>query len=365
MFTKIKSAIVWLKNLRTIIAEYVMEVEKEFVGKSGAEKRAIVVKRIDDLVDLPWWADTLLDLDGKFIGYMVDKVCDALNILTDGDFSDVAINSAKLGIVADAPAGLINQAHAAVAAKATKQQTVDERLEELYKLYGVQAEAEEAIRAEDDDIGAALDVPPIPQDDKWDRCIAIVGVAEGGANFDVVNGKPVLKEKSKNDKGGLTKYGITQTTLTGAYAKGVVGHCDIVKLTKDEAKHIYRTMYCDPYGWLDLPFEACLCLLDATINHGLGGTAWIAQRTCNLISASWQGHTETLGMDGKWGPKTKEGVWRIVYQGPDVFAREFLLFRRDYYDRIIARDSSQAVFKNGWYNRLKMLAKECGVASPV
>jgi Putative secretion activating protein len=261
---------------------------------------------------------------------------------------------------------------------ATKQLTVDERLNELFQQYGIQAEAVDEARSEmDEPEPVVINTPGVfptvipeavadSESDKWDRCISIVGIAEGGANFDVVNGQPVLKASAKNDKGGLTKHGITQGTLASAYAKGVVSHNGIVALTRDEAKHIYRTMYCDPYGWLELPFAACLCLLDATINHGLGGTARIAQRTCNALAKQ-----EILVVDGKWGPKTRAAVWSMVegHLEPEgcsqIFAAEFLKWRKDYFDRIIAADSSQAVFRNGWYNRLKMLAKECDVESPV
>ncbi len=119
-------------------------------------------------------------------------------------------------------------------------------------------------------------------------------------------------------------------------------------------------MYCDPYNWLDLPFEACLMLLDATINHGLGGTSTISQRACNVM-----GYAPALAIDGKWGAKTRAAVWALGKETPLVFAGKFLAWRKDYFDRIIAGDPTQERFRGGWYNRLKMLAKECGVQSPV
>ena len=179
----IKTAIAWTKDLRTQVAENVLLVEKEFGGKSGAEKREIIVERLDALIKLPWVVDELANVDGIIIGIIVDKVCDALNILTDGDFANVKIDVKKLAAVVEAPVDNI-------IAAAAKRQTVDERLEALYAQYGIEAEAKEEKRAEDDDIGAALDVPVVPVNDKWDRCIGIVGVAEGGANFDVVGASP-------------------------------------------------------------------------------------------------------------------------------------------------------------------------------
>lgn len=368
MLTKIKSAVEWLKNIRVQVTVAVLTVEKEFGGLSGLEKRAKAVAMLDALIKLPWWLDNLLNVDGMLLGYMVDKVCDALNILTDGNFADVEIDPEKLAVVAEAPINSIMAASASVSGRGSKQLTVDERLAELYKQYGIEAEVIEEERAELPDEPEAVTistpgvaaVPKTSADEKWDKCIKIVGAAEGGANFDVIDGKAVIKAKSANDKGGLTNYGITQTTLASAYAKGVVGHCDIIKLTKAEAETIYRSMYCDLYGWLELPYEACLCLLDATINHGLGGTAIIAQRACNAMM--W---IPELVVDGKWGPKTKEAVWSIAPGNTLGFAYMFLYWRKDYFDRIIAKNSSQEVFRNGWYNRLRMLAKECGVESPV
>jgi lysozyme family protein len=92
------------------------------------------------------------------------------------------------------------------------------------------------------------------------------------------------------------------------------------------------------------------------VNSGLGGTAKIAQQTCNTFGAG-------LAVDGKWGPKTKAAVWK--YASDPEFSRLFLVKRKDYYDAIISRDKSQEVFRSGWYNRLKKLALAAGVKSPV
>jgi hypothetical protein len=357
MLAKIKSAVEWVRNLRVKVVEAVLLVEQEFAGKTGAEKRKAVVKKLDGMVKLPWLLDDVIDADGMIIGYVADRVCETLNIFTDGDFADVTVDQDKLAAVVDAPVGAVMSVKSAVPASESKQKTVDERLAELYKQYGVGMEAAEGARAE---AAEETESAVVSDDEKWDRCIKVIGVAEGGANFDVVDGKPVLKAKNKYDKGGPTKYGVTQGTLAKAYADGVVGTADIVKLTKTEAERIFRVMYCDPYGWLDLPFEACLCMLDATINHGLGVAARIAQRACNFLAWS-----PALTVDGKWGPKTREAVWALAHNDSLWFASTFLRYRKDYYDRVIKGDSSQEAFRKGWYNRLRMLAKACNVTSPV
>jgi hypothetical protein len=46
-------------------------------------------------------------------------------------------------------------------------------------------------------------------------------------------------------------------------------------------------------------------------------------------------------------------------------ARFVLVKRKNRFDEIIAADKSQGKFKDGWYSRLKALAAEAGVPSPV
>ena len=91
---------------------------------------------------------------------------------------------------------------------------------------------------------------------------------EGGRNFSIINGKPVVKGAAKNDMGGATAYGITWSTLKAAHKAGIVAHNDICKLILDEAREIYRKNFWDKYGWGLLDWPVCLCCLDCCINHG-------------------------------------------------------------------------------------------------
>jgi hypothetical protein len=366
--------IAWGKNLRTEIAKKVQEVELAFDGKSGPEKREMIVTWADGMVKLPWWADELMDIDGKVIRLLVDKTCDAANILTDYNFKDIQIDPEKLGAAAAAPIDAVMKAAAANPVSENKQKTVDERLAELYEQYGIAPDPEPAPVEipQQETIQAPVQQAPEPEQDpnrsitlvevdaekNWQKSIAFVGLAEGGKNFTVVNGQAVLNANAKNDKGGPTAYGITRMALATAYAGRVVGHCDITKLTKDEAVRIYKANYWSCYGWGELLYPTCLVLFDITVNSGLGGTAKISQRAANRM-----GWTPVLALDGKWGPKTKAAVWGLSLKLQ--FVKLLLEERKKFYDEIIARDSSQAVFKNGWYNRLKALAKEAGVTSPV
>ena len=89
-------------------------------------------------------------------------------------------------------------------------------------------------------------------DEKFRRAIDFSLKWEGGRNFNIVNGRPVVKGTAKNDLGGATAYGIIISTLKAAYSAGIVSHQDICKLTQEEAKLIYRKNFWDKYGWEQL-----------------------------------------------------------------------------------------------------------------
>ena len=68
------------KGIVNDVIEQVAWAERELRGKSGAEKKAIVVKKIDDLIVLPTaleWVDDIL------ISYLVDMACNMFNSIDD------------------------------------------------------------------------------------------------------------------------------------------------------------------------------------------------------------------------------------------------------------------------------------------
>ena len=76
-------------KLKVFALEQVLWAEKNLKGKSGAEKKAAVVKKLDDLITLPAyleWADDMV------ISYLVDSVCEKLNMLEGHNFGDTEIS---------------------------------------------------------------------------------------------------------------------------------------------------------------------------------------------------------------------------------------------------------------------------------
>ena len=68
------------KGIVNDVIEQVVWAERELRGKTGAEKKAIVVKKLDDLIVLPAaleWVDDIL------ISYLVDLACNMFNSIDD------------------------------------------------------------------------------------------------------------------------------------------------------------------------------------------------------------------------------------------------------------------------------------------
>lgn len=85
--------------------------------------------------------------------------------------------------------------------------------------------------------------------DLFARCIAFVFEAEGGLSED------------PNDKGGLTKFGVSQK----AYPK-----LDIRNLTRQQAELIYRADYWHASAADSQAYPLCLIVLDTAVLHGVG-----------------------------------------------------------------------------------------------
>lgn len=343
MLDKIKSA---YEKLKTNVVETVLWAESELNGKTGKEKKAAVVRKLDGLIKLPVyleWADDLV------LAWLVDLACEKLNWLSDWNFKNLEVEAEKVAAVLAVPIPALDSA--AKKSAATPQQTVDERLAELYEKYGIKAEEAESTAVQTPAAKPVEPVKPEPipspkTDDRWDRSIEFTLNWEGG-----FVDHPL-------DRGGPTNRGITLAALKTAYAQGIVKHCDVRALSLAEAKAIYKANYWDKWGWGALPWPVCLCLLDITVNHGGGGMAFIVQRACNALGSK-------LDIDGKYGPKTKAALCTLGPTKPEALAEQLCAWRKDYYERIIRNNPSQEAFRKGWFNRLRALAHKAGVKSPV
>lgn len=144
------------------------------------------------------------------------------------------------------------------------------------------------------------------------------------------------------DKGGPTKFGITQNTLKEWRQKDVSVD-EVVLLTIDEARKIYYHNYFVTPGFDKFPPQIQELLFDAAVNHGVYGATVQLQKAVGVTA------------DGVIGPKTLEAIAKMDY---GKLWRSLLAERLSYYGKIITNNPSQAVFAHGWMNRVGELLRQ-------
>lgn len=138
------------------------------------------------------------------------------------------------------------------------------------------------------------------------------------------------------DRGGATKWGITQETLS-EWRNVEATLADVKALTKAEAKKIYLALYLERPGFGKISDMRLRYLaVDSGVNHG-------PKRVIE-----WLQKLVGVTVDGKLGPKTAAAI--NAEDAGRLFNR--LLARRiRWYGGLISAAQSQAVFAAGWANR--------------
>ncbi|BBM37720.1 hypothetical protein JCM16775_0410 [Leptotrichia hofstadii] len=143
----------------------------------------------------------------------------------------------------------------------------------------------------------------------------------------------------ENDKGGKTKYGITEEEARDFGYKG-----DMQDLTKDFAKNIYLKKY---YlgNKLDkvVDDKVALSICDWAVNSGRNGTK-NAQIAINQLTNA------NLDVDGIIGNKTLDALNAV---DPEKFLEVYHNLQRIYYKGKVEADRTQEKFLTGWLNRIQ------------
>lgn len=152
----------------------------------------------------------------------------------------------------------------------------------------------------------------------FDNAVRQVIAREGGSKL----------TNDPNDRGGLTKYGIS---------KRAYPDLDIQNLTETQAIGIYKRDYWDALKLDDVrdPLIAA-AIFDTAVNMGATTAARLAQ---SLAGAP---------VDGKIGPVSIAGINRSE---PMIFLPMFVIARIERYSDICSRDPSQKKFLHGWIRR--------------
>ena len=142
---------------------------------------------------------------------------------------------------------------------------------------------------------------------------------EGGSRFTDV----------ANDKGGATKYGISQA----AYP-----HEDIRNLTEQRAREIYKRDYWDRLRGDDIRSQAIAeNIFDTAVNMGARTASRLLQITLNITPADGIVGSATLAV--------------INQQDEETFLAHFTLAKIARYAKICMNDKTQSKFLLGWINR--------------
>ncbi|HHP8809977.1 TPA: glycoside hydrolase family 108 protein [Acinetobacter baumannii] len=152
------------------------------------------------------------------------------------------------------------------------------------------------------------------------------------------------------DRGGATKYGITEAV---ARANGFKGNMRDLPL--EVAKAIYRKNY-----WTLPRFDqvngispaVAEELLDTGVNCGVAFAKPLLQRALNLLNNQGKAGWPDLSVDGIYGPATlnalKTYLTKRGKEGEKVLVRVLNIMQGQRYIEICERNKSQEQFFYGW-----------------
>ncbi|WP_335978012.1 glycoside hydrolase family 108 protein [Acinetobacter calcoaceticus] len=159
------------------------------------------------------------------------------------------------------------------------------------------------------------------------------------------------------DRGGATKYGITEAV---ARANGFKGNMRDLPL--DVAKFIYLKQY-----WISPRFDQVNAvssavaeeLLDTGVNCGTGFAKPLLQRALNLLNNQGKAGWSDLAVDGIYGPATLNALKTYLSKrskaGEKVLVRVLNIMQGQRYIEICERNPSQEQFFYGWIaNRVSL-----------
>lgn len=160
---------------------------------------------------------------------------------------------------------------------------------------------------------------------------------------------------AKNDRGGATRFGITEAV---AREEGYAGPMNALPL--DFAKSVYRRKYWDKLRLDDVALvsgDVAYKLFDAGVNMGPAVSGTFLQRTLNVLNRQGVDYADVL-VDGAVGDKTLRalrGLWAKRPTAETVVMRALNCLQGARYIEIAERDPRQEDFEFGWLsNRIGM-----------
>lgn len=150
------------------------------------------------------------------------------------------------------------------------------------------------------------------------------------------------------DRGGATNFGVTRRTLSDWLGRAASVD-DVRSMSLEVARAIYRSEYFIRPGLADLPEPLHAVMLDASVHHGPATAIRMLQRLLSLWGM------DPGPIDGVVGPKTMRAAEMACAGRHRDLTVALIEHRRHFMKEIVETDRSQAVFFNGWMNRLNKL----------
>lgn len=152
------------------------------------------------------------------------------------------------------------------------------------------------------------------------------------------------------DRGGATKYGITEAVARSNGYKG-----NMKDLSLDTAKAIYKKQY-----WTSPRFDQVNTinskvaeeLLDTGVNCGVAFAKPLLQRALNLLNNQGKEGWSNLAVDGIYGPATLSALKTYLAKrgkdGETALLRVLNILQGNRYIEIAERNPSQEKYFFGW-----------------
>jgi lysozyme family protein len=135
-----------------------------------------------------------------------------------------------------------------------------------------------------------------------------------------------------SDPGGETNFGISKRAYPAL---------DILNLTLDEAKAIYRRDYWQPCHCDDLPKPLAIAVFDTAVNQGVGRAIRLLQKAMGVKD------------DGDIGPVTLEAMQKATI----YTAKRFLAHRLIAYHQTMKDNPKLEVYALNWFFRVVKLSE--------
>lgn len=146
------------------------------------------------------------------------------------------------------------------------------------------------------------------------------------------------------DRGGPTKYGITQKTLS-RYLRRQATIDEVKNLDMKTAKAIYLLYYYTTPCFDSLPEAIIPQVFDIGVNSGPEKAIQMMQRIVNTAGFG------PIDEDGVLGPESQDAIAKTYASMGGYFINALEEERENFYKYLVQKNPSQAVFIKGWLSR--------------